>query len=96
MCMFLTKLSRRLHEGGMRARNLLVGPVLTVQHFAARLAFTGDGGGSVMVRGGISLDSGPWVPYTLLSYIFFVAVSKFMQVGSACDFNLLLKCLVWF
>ncbi|MCJ8737365.1 hypothetical protein PDJAM_G00023040 [Pangasius djambal] len=29
----------RLHEGGMRARRPLVGPVLTAQHHAARLAF---------------------------------------------------------
>ena len=29
----------RLHEGGMRARRPLVGPVLTAQHRAARLAF---------------------------------------------------------
>ncbi|KAJ8361323.1 hypothetical protein SKAU_G00178480 [Synaphobranchus kaupii] len=29
----------RLHEGGMRARHPVVGPVLTAQHRAARLAF---------------------------------------------------------
>ena len=30
----------RLHEGGMRARRPLVGPVLTAQHCATQLAFT--------------------------------------------------------
>ncbi|KAJ8348305.1 hypothetical protein SKAU_G00268940 [Synaphobranchus kaupii] len=39
MCMFLTKLSETDHEGGMRARRPVVGPVLTAQHRAARLAF---------------------------------------------------------
>ena len=29
----------RLHEGGMKARRPLMGPVLTAQHLAARLAF---------------------------------------------------------
>ena len=29
----------RLHEGGLRARRPLVGPVLTAQHQRARLAF---------------------------------------------------------
>ena len=39
-CMFLTKLSEKgLHEGGMRAQRPLVGPALTAQHCAARLAF---------------------------------------------------------
>ncbi|KAJ8377134.1 hypothetical protein SKAU_G00077140 [Synaphobranchus kaupii] len=32
----------RLHEGGMRARRPVVGPVLTAQHRAARLAFARD------------------------------------------------------
>ena len=39
VCMFLAKLSNRLHEDGMRAQHPLMGPVLTAQHHAAQLAF---------------------------------------------------------
>ena len=39
---FLTELSPALHEGGMRARRPLVGPVLKAQYRAARLAFASE------------------------------------------------------